>query len=233
MPDKKSFIFYTNTKEVLQILSDEQLGRLMRLLIDFAEERTLKNDIDDPSVNMAYRFITAQMQRDFDKWENTRKRRSEAGKKGMATRWNDNEAKQTITNDNKAKQTIANDNKAKQTITNITDNVNVNDNGIIINNNNNISAVSPKQQKPKRKRYGEYNHVLLTDSQYEKLISDYGEQTTKEYIDKIDQWIQLKGKSPYKDFNLAIRNWIKRDGTPEKEEINEKYAGTAAMQGII
>jgi len=142
----------------------------------------------------------------------------------MAARWSNNKGKQAITNDN----------KAKQTITNITDNVNVNDNVLSLSkDNDNTSSVSEKQKASPKKKYGEYKHVLLTDTQYEKLIGDYGEQTVKEYIDKIDQWIQLKGKSPYKDFSLAIRNWIKRDGTPEKEDINDKYAGTRAMQGII
>lgn len=74
-----------------------------------------------------------------------------------------------------------------------------------------------KADKPPKHKYGDYKHVLLTDEQYNKLVSDYGKSTITEYIKKVDDWIQLKGKTPYKDFNLAIRNWLNRDNITKKE----------------
>ncbi len=70
---------------------------------------------------------------------------------------------------------------------------------------------TPTKQKEVKHKYGEYLHVLLTDKQYQKLIDQYGKSNVDCYIQKIDEWIQLKGKSPYKDFNLAIQNWLKKD----------------------
>lgn len=72
------------------------------------------------------------------------------------------------------------------------------------------TATNTKQKEVKHK-YGEYNHVLLTDKQYTSLIEKYGQTIIDGYIQKIDEWIQLKGKSPYKDFNIAIQNWLKKD----------------------
>ena len=43
------------------------------------------------------------------------------------------------------------------------------------------------------------------------MIEKYGQTIIDGYIQRIDEWIQLKGKSPYKDFNLAIQNWLKKD----------------------
>ena len=82
----------------------------------------------------------------------------------------------------------------------------------------NDSGSADKPQKPSKHKYGDYKHILLTDEQYEKLVSDYGESTITEYIRKIDEWIQMKGKTPYKDFSIAIRNWIKKDGVQKKSE---------------
>lgn len=70
---------------------------------------------------------------------------------------------------------------------------------------------TPTKQKEVKHKYGEYLHVLLTDKQYTSLIEKYGQTIIDGYIQKIDEWIQLKGKSPYKDFNLAIQNWLKKD----------------------
>lgn len=72
-------------------------------------------------------------------------------------------------------------------------------------------SAAEQKSKPVRHKYGEYNHVLLTDEQYSKLIDDYSETTVKEYIRKVDEYCQQYGKS-YNDYNLTIRNWIRRDG---------------------
>lgn len=65
-------------------------------------------------------------------------------------------------------------------------------------------------KSPARKKYGEYNHVLLTDEQYQKLVADYSADKITEYIKKIDEYCQQYGKS-YKDYNLTIRKWILTD----------------------
>lgn len=75
------------------------------------------------------------------------------------------------------------------------------------------SAPPPKKssQKSERHKYGEYNHVLLTDEQLKKLNEDFGNNTVVMYIKKIDEYCQQTGKT-YKDYNLTIRNWIGKDG---------------------
>lgn len=74
-----------------------------------------------------------------------------------------------------------------------------------------LTTPTNTKQKEVKHKYGEYLHVLLTDKQYTSLIEKYGQTIIDGYIQKIDEWIQLKGKSPYKDFNLAIQNWLKKD----------------------
>lgn len=64
--------------------------------------------------------------------------------------------------------------------------------------------------KPILHKFGEYKHVTLTDEQYSKLIADYGGAKTSEYIRKADEYCQQNGKH-YKDYNLTIRNWIRKD----------------------
>lgn len=86
------------------------------------------------------------------------------------------------------------------------------------------------------KKYGEYGHVKLSDEEYRRLCEDYSEKIIIEYIRKIDEWIQLKGKKSYKDFNLAIRNWINRDNVKGNgkngESDGEHYNGIRLGGGI-
>lgn len=72
------------------------------------------------------------------------------------------------------------------------------------------SDPSPKTTKQKFHKFGEYRHVILTDEQYSKLISEFDEASVYEYIKKVDEYCQQYGKS-YKDYNLTIRNWIRKD----------------------
>lgn len=89
---------------------------------------------------------------------------------------------------------------------------------------------SPPAKEPRHK-YGEYQHVLLTDKQYEKLKADFGEDTTQEYIRTVDEYCQQHGKK-YSDYNLTIRNFIKRDGAKKSkpkytfEDDSERYFGS-------
>ena len=75
--------------------------------------------------------------------------------------------------------------------------------------------------KPTKHRFGEYNHVLLTDDEYSRLCNDYGKGIADKYIQKVDEYCEMKGKS-YKNYNLAIRNtFMARDNvrprTPERD----------------
>ena len=75
-------------------------------------------------------------------------------------------------------------------------------------NSNSISNTNSNTKEDNiKKKYGEYNHVILTNKQYRVLCEDYGEEKTAEAIKYLDEYIQMKGKK-YKDFNLTLRKWV-------------------------
>ena len=79
-----------------------------------------------------------------------------------------------------------------------------------------------KKEKPVRHKYGTYKHVLLTDKDIEKLVSTYGKEVIDEYIDRMDNWIELHGKT-YKNYYLALINWLKKGKiTPLKAQDPKK-----------
>ena len=58
--------------------------------------------------------------------------------------------------------------------------------------------------------YGEYKKVKLTKDQYIKLLEDFGELKLKDFIKRLDEYIENTGKV-YKNHNLTIRKWEKLD----------------------
>lgn len=119
MPEKKSFILYIDRKKELDLLTAEQCGILFKAIFDYVDSGNIV-DIDDIAIKLMFSVFKSQIDENSAKWEECKKKRSEAGKKGMAARWNNNK-------NNKDKQTITNDNKDKQTVTKITDTVTVTD----------------------------------------------------------------------------------------------------------
>lgn len=92
----------------------------------------------------------------------------------------------------------------------------------------------PKQKKEKetKHKYGEYQHVLLTDKQYEKLVNDYGEFEVQNAIKFLDEYIQMKGYKA-KDHNLALRKWVFKAVEEEKNRNRQQQSrGNDYWDGI-
>ncbi len=71
-----------------------------------------------------------------------------------------------------------------------------------INSNNKKSI--PSRQK---RKYGEFSHVLLTDMEKERLISELGQDIFDKCITKLDEYIEVR-KPKYNNHNLVIRKWV-------------------------
>ena len=113
--NKKSFLLYCDVIHTVKQLTDEQAGKLFKHLLAYVNDEN--PEADDIITTIAFEPIKQSLKRDLRRFEDIRKRRSEAGKKGMEIRWNK-------TKDN-------NDSNSYNQITNIT----VNDSDSVINNN--------------------------------------------------------------------------------------------------
>lgn len=68
----------------------------------------------------------------------------------------------------------------------------------------------PTQKKPKpvKHKYGEYNNVLLSDEELDKLKTEFSDY--EERIERLSIYMASTGKS-YKNHLATIRNWAKKD----------------------
>lgn len=117
MATKKSFVLFTDRKKEIDMLSDAQCGVLFKAILRYADTGE-RLESEDLVLQVLFSVFTSQIDSCNEKWETIKKKRSEAGKKGMKNRWG--KSKQAITNDNNVISVITSDNKPKQTITKIT-----------------------------------------------------------------------------------------------------------------
>lgn len=66
-----------------------------------------------------------------------------------------------------------------------------------------------KKDKPVRHRYGEYDHVLLSDEDMQKLQEEFPNDWMNR-IRNLDEYIEKTGKS-YNNHLLVIRTWARKD----------------------
>jgi Asp-tRNA(Asn)/Glu-tRNA(Gln) amidotransferase C subunit len=83
------------------------------------------------------------------------------------------------------------------------------------------SEPSPKpSKKPVKHKHGEYNNVLLTDEELEKLKDEYSDW--EERIERLSSYVASTGKA-YKSHYATIRNWARKDQTTQKGGNNNGF----------
>jgi len=84
------------------------------------------------------------------------------------------------------------------------------------------------QKKLYKRKYGEFNNVLLTDEDYAKLKTKIGEQQSEDLIERLSCYMEQNPKNAKKYTNhyATILNWARRDGGND----NGKYKGNPSQK---
>ena len=84
-----------------------------------------------------------------------------------------------------------------------------------------VEGVEGVEKKTHKKGYGEFNNVLLTDEEYQKLIDRFGESGALERIETLSTGIASKGYK-YQKHYATILSWDRKD---KKEAASGKHRG--------
>ena len=116
MERKKSFLIYFDQEKQISLLQDAEAGRLFKALFQFAVHGETPI-FEDGMTQMCFSFISAQIERDVQRYEEKCKRNAENAKK---------------TNASKNKQALANASDCIQTQANVSDRMRSHANGCYI-----------------------------------------------------------------------------------------------------
>lgn len=187
---KDSFILYTEQKEVIDKLTDEQAGKLIKAIYEYVE--TGKMPKLDTMLDLVIIPFKQNIDRNADKYEETKKKRSEAGKLGAEIK-KQKQAKQ-------ANAKFANSKQANQAV-NVNDNVNVNVNDNVNDNNNNVvvgdSCVDGLQEIIKF-----YNENIG-------LITPYGLEVLSDYAKEMPYDVVIYAMKKAVEANVRTIQYIK------------------------
>jgi hypothetical protein len=189
--DKTNFILYKDYQSHVELLSDEQAGKLFKAIFKYVDNR--QEPKLDGMTTMAFSFIKASLERDLVKYKKRVVASQQNGKLGgRPSKPNPNQDKP-----NKPSGLSSVPRKGDSVSVSVNDSVTVSDNV----NDSDID----KPKKELKLKLGKYNNVRLTQKEYDKLKSEHNN------IDSIIEWfsgyIEEKGYKS-KSHNLTIRRWV-------------------------
>lgn len=187
---KGSFILYTKYAKQIQMLNMEQRGTLFTAILNHEREEELPEM--DAMTEMAFMFIKVDLDENTEKYDDKCKKNQVNGQKG-------GRPKKTEKTE-KSERFLENRTQPKKA-----DNDNEYDNEYENENDNDLKKKETKKEK--KHTFGEYKHVLLTASEYDRLVKDYGSAKTEQAVTYLDEYIEEKGYKS-KSHNLAIRRWV-------------------------
>lgn len=191
---------FTDALETWSLLSDEEVGRLVRALLEY--QRTGQYPVLPGNERFLFHTCKAQIDRDNEKYRETVSSRSNAGKKGALSRWqgqakggkngkchichdeNGKNGKEEEKEEDKDKE------KEKDIIT------------------PHVPPTEPKVQ------WAEY--VSMTNAEHQKLLDTHGPADTARLIEILDNYKGSSGKK-YKNDYRAILSWVEDRLEEEKK----------------
>lgn len=216
---KESFILYTSYKEKFEDLSDEQFGKLIRLMIKNATNEEI-GKIEDKQLRLAFKVVKVEMDANAEKYDKACKKKQEAQER----RWKKQaEDKKEIEHYRELYKNIDNYSKNSDNDNeNENENENENDNvthSVCVNNNNNNNAHT-RESDANFKIYGLCGNVKLTDKEMKELAKKYPELYS-DYIERLSLHKGSAGREYESDF-ATIMKWIRQDESKEKEKGKSK-----------
>lgn len=223
MQQKMSLILPYEFEIVFQSLPLAEAGRLVLAIYAYEQRNEVPNFSDNPMLQFAWgTHIKPKIDENIEKYNAVCEARRSAGSKGgKATQ---EKQKQS----NQANASFGKQNNQKEANQADYDYDCDND----CDNDCDSKEKIIKKEKPPKHKYGQYQNVLLSDDELEKLKTEFPVDW-EERIERVSEYCASKGVT-YKNYLATIRNWARKERpkiVPVKK--NDVQSGLAQALEIL
>lgn len=188
---KDSYVMYKNWSKGIYKLTDEQAGQLLKTICSFQDGEDVEPD--DIAVSALFELFKQKMNEDADSYQAKVERLAE-NLKGKSDSQKGKKKSQKEKNNSQKENETDQKNAVASVSVSVSDTV--------------TDTVSDTEKiKDIKESYGELGNVKLTVQEREKLIAEYGLETTEKAIDFLDGYIADKGYKSKSNYQ-AIRRWV-------------------------
>ena len=221
--ETQSFIVHESTIRMSSLLSDEELGRLIRHFYLYTENEQTPDDEPNLAVTIIFNEWLLRYQSDKEQYETVRQQKSEAGRKSMAKRWKHEEDRTETTEDSTTiaedstaitedSTAITEDNTDKQAITKITESDSDYD--------SKKKETSPKGEAKKKVSLPPSPTLETRKNDFSHSVVPYAEQYDREMLNDFYQyWTELDKRGRRMRFEMEktwetgkrLATWARRE----------------------
>jgi hypothetical protein len=202
--DKTSFVLYSDSKSIIDLMTNEQAGLLLKTLFAYVND---ENPVIDNSIAIVFEMIKLQLKRDLKKWEQTKEGRSAAGKASAEAKRLAKLNQQNITNS-------TNVDFVQQTSTNSTVSVSVNDSV-------NVNVIKKDIKASLETRTLAFKEKLMPfKNKYDiNLLKNFFQYWTEPNLSKTKMLFELQKTF---DIERRLATWVRNDKTfAPKQQIKQ------------
>ena len=210
MKGKKSFVLYTDQREVFDELDDVTAGKLIKHIFAYVNDENPSTE--DLLLKVAFLPIKTQLKRDLVLWDEKKQQRAEAGRKGGLAKASN--ASEVLAKPSTATNFVAN--------LGVNDNVNVNVNDIYTETEKNLEVNEESHNQIFRELWK--SNIWLEGIALNNKVSI---EQVRNHLNDFRQELILIGtlKVNEKDAKQHFIRWIKRGNPiPEKKDGETTYA---------
>lgn len=202
--NKKSVLLYCDIIHTVSKLSDVDAGLLFKHYLAYIND--LNPEAPNQLIDIVFEPIKQNLKRDLKKWEEEIDKKSESGLVGNLKRWNKDVYEMFMRGEIDLKEAleIARGRKTSQSDKNIAN--------IAVKDKVTVKVKDKDNVKDKVREY-----VTLTQIEFNKLISEHGEEATNWMLDKLNAYKLSNGKKYKSDYG-AILNWVVKSYKEHKEK---------------
>lgn len=243
--NKKSFVAYCDWESQLDLLSDDEAGKLFRHLLAFVNDKDPKFSPDERILKMAFEPIRLQLKRDLEKYEEVKRKRTEAGRSG-GIKSGVSRSKSEHEEPNEANASFAKKIEANEAVNdNVTVNVNDTVTDILLEKETkeeNYLKENPDEIFPETE---DQDSDKISETEERKKVAQKKEKFKPPSVDEVQSYCNERkneiqaykfvnfyqskgwkvGNQPMKDWKAAVRTWETKDKENGKSNSNNSNNG--------
>ena len=207
------FKFYTAWGEGIMELSDAEAGRFIKAVCSLADGG--ENPALSGNERILFAMVRKQIEQDRERAEKTSSVRAEVGRLGGISSAKQRQA--IVSNCNQSEANASDDKQMQPNAFNKELRIK---NQEVRSKNEELSAtaapIAPAPAKPTKHRHGQFQHVLLTDEEYQKLLERFSDAEKR--IQNLDDYLENNRKKHYDNHYLTILTWARNDEQKQQQK---------------
>ena len=199
MAGRNSFIVFCDRLKELEMLTDDECGKLFKALMQYVIDGT-EIEAESLPLKLMFSVFKSQIDNNGEKYQKKKETNAEYYKKRKESKKNSDNSENSEISENSASDT---------------DTGTVTDTGTDTGTGTDTvtDASANKTQPPS---------PSLSPSAFQQLVYDYGQEIVENYISRVKNWYTEKGRHP-ENIEATVRKWLEQDKVRKIDHSMDKY----------